>query len=150
MVAEVLGVEVNISDDGLDLIRQYEQLRLKAYLPTPNDVWTIGYGHTKGVKEGDTCTEEQAIEWLREDCREAESCLERLVHVPLAQNEFDALVSLIFNIGCGAFKASTMLRLLNARDYESAKEQFRRWNRQGNKELAGLTRRRASEERMFG
>lgn len=141
---------MNVSDAGLELIRGYEQLRTKAYLPTPDDVWTLGYGHTAGVKEGDTCTEAQALEWLREDCAEAEQCLERSVKVPLAQNEYDALVSLIFNIGCGAFKASTMLRLLNARDYDGASGQFRRWNRQAGKELAGLTRRRASEERMFG
>lgn len=141
---------MNVSSDGLDLIRSYESLRLKAYLPTPNDVWTLGYGHTKGVKEGDTCTEEQALEWLREDCSDAEKCIETHVHVPLAQNEFDALVSLIFNIGCGAFRASTMLRLLNARDYEGCRDQFQRWNRQAGKELAGLTRRRAQESRMFG
>ena len=141
---------MKVSQEGLELIKSYEQLALKAYLPTPDDVWTNGYGHTQFVKEGDTCTEEQALEWLKQDCEWAEDCINNSVRVPLAQNEFDALVSLVFNIGCGAFKASTMLRLLNARDYEGAKSQFARWNRQNHKELAGLTRRRATEERMFG
>jgi len=142
--------EMKISDEGLELIKSYERLILGAYMPTPNDVPTIGYGHTKGVKMGDTCTPEQADTWLREDCEEAEACIAKHVTVPLMQNEFDALVSLVFNIGCGAFKASTLLRLLNANDFDAAQEQFKRWNKQAGKELAGLTRRRADEERMFG
>lgn len=141
---------MNISEAGFDLIRQYEQLRLTAYMPTPDDVPTIGYGHTQFVKMGDNCTEAQAEIWLRQDCAWAEDCVNNSVRVPLAQNEFDALVSFVFNIGCPKFKASTLLKLLNARDYEGAKTQFARWNKQDGKELAGLTRRRATEERMFG
>lgn len=140
---------MKISNAGLDLIKSYEQLRLEAYMPTPDDVPTIGYGHTKGVKMGDSCTEEQALEWLREDCAEAEECVSKFVRVPLTQNEFDALVSLTFNIGCGAFKGSTLLKLLNSHDYDGAAAQFPRWNKQSGKELAGLTRRRADERRMF-
>lgn len=140
---------MKISDAGLDLIKAYEKLRLEAYMPTPDDVPTIGYGHTRGVKMGDTCTEEQALEWLREDCSEAESCVNRFVRVPMTQNEFDALVSLTFNIGCGAFKGSTLLKLLNNADFDGAAAQFPRWNKQAGKELAGLTRRRNDERRMF-
>lgn len=140
---------MNISEAGLDLIKSFESFQAKAYMPTAEDVPTIGYGHTAFVKMGDTCTEAQACLWLREDCAGAEKCVGDNVRVPLNQNEFDALVSLVFNIGCGAFKSSTLLRLLNARDYDGASDQFRRWNRQAGKELAGLTSRRAAEERMF-
>lgn len=140
---------MKISAAGLALIKSFESLELKAYLPTDKDVPTIGYGHTQFVKMGDTCTETQAEQWLREDCAWAEDCVTNGVHVDLSQNEFDALVSLVFNIGCTAFKNSTLLKLLNANDKEGAMGQFRRWNRQAGQELAGLTRRRAAEERMF-
>ena len=140
---------MKISDEGLELIKEYERLVLGAYMPTPKDVPTIGYGHTKGVKMGDTCTPLQADTWLREDCEEAERCIAKYVTVPLMQNEFDALVSFVFNVGCGAFAGSTMLKLLNAGDYDAAALQFRRWNKQARTVLAGLTRRRTDEERLF-
>lgn len=140
---------MKISDAGLDLIKSFEGLRLKAYKPTQDDVFTIGYGHTKNVGEGDTCDDEQATEWLREDCYTAEQCVTKYVRVPITQNEFDALVSLAFNIGCGAFSGSTLLKLLNSHDYDAAAAQFPRWNKQAGKELAGLTRRRLAEKEMF-
>ena len=140
---------MNVSQVGIDLIKQYETLRLKAYMPTPNDVPTIGYGHTHGVKMGDICTEDQADEWLRQDCAFAESCIDDNVTVPLQQNEFDALVSFIFNVGCGAFKVSTMLKMINDGDLDSASQQFARWNKQKGQVLAGLTRRRADEKELF-
>jgi len=140
---------VKISDEGLDLIKSFEGLRLEAYMPTPDDVPTIGHGHTKGVTMGMTCTGLQADQWLREDCAEAEECVNKFVRVPLAQNEFDALVSLTFNIGCGAFKGSTLLKLLNNADFDGASLQFLRWNKQAGKELAGLTRRRLAEKELF-
>ena len=140
---------MKISQAGIDLIKSFEGLELKAYMPTAEDVPTIGFGHTQFVKMGDTCTETQAEAWLREDVEWAEDCVNNNVKVDLAQNEFDAVVSLVFNIGCTAFRTSTMLKLLNAKDLEGAKNQFRRWNRQKGEELAGLTRRRAAEERMF-
>ena len=140
---------MKISDEGLALIKSFEGLRLEAYMPTPDDVPTIGYGHTKGVQMGDSCTEEQATEWLREDCADAEECVNKFVRVPLAQNEFDALVSLTFNIGCGAFKGSTLLKLLNNADYDGAAAQFPRWSKQAGNTLAGLVRRREAERRMF-
>lgn len=140
---------MKISDAGIDLIKEYERLVLGAYMPTPDDVPTIGWGHTKGVQMGDTCTPLQADTWLREDCEDAENCVNKHVIVPITQNEFDALVSLTFNIGCGNFKGSTLLKLLNSADYDGAAAQFRRWNRQAGKVLAGLTRRRTDEEKLF-
>ena len=142
---------MNISDTGLRLITEFEGLRLAAY-PDPGtggEPWTIGVGHTGGVHLGDTCTEEQAMDWLRSDVRYAESAVEHLVKVPLDQGQFDALVSFVFNCGQGAFGQSTMLRLLNAGDYDGASRQFGRWNKAGNQELPGLTRRRAAEAKLF-
>lgn len=140
---------MNISDAGLNLIKSFEALRLKAYKPTPDDVWTIGYGHTKNVGDGDTCTDGQALNWLREDLGWVESCINKNVKIPLVQNEFDALCSLVFNIGCTAFAGSTLLKLLNNADYDGASAQFGRWNKQEGKELATLTRRREAERELF-
>lgn len=137
------------SDAGLGLIKQFEGCRLDAYMPTPDDVPTIGYGHTLGVKMGDTCTQEQATEWLRADVAGAERCANNSVAVALTQSQFDALVSFVFNLGCGALRSSTLLKLLNQGDDAGAALQFGRWNHQGNKELAGLTRRRAAETELF-
>lgn len=120
----------HIADPGLDIIKESELMRLVAYLPTPNDVPTIGWGHTAGVKLGDKCTVQQAAQWLREDCAWAEREVNRLVTVPLNQNQFDALVSLVFNIGSGNFASSTLLRKLNAGDYAGAANEFPRWNKQ--------------------
>ena len=140
---------MKISQAGIDLIKRYETLRLKAYLPTPNDVPTLGWGHTDCVTLDDTCTEEQAEEWLRQDCVWAEDCVNRHVTVPLQQNEFDALVSLVFNIGGTNFIKSTLLRLLNDGDLDGASEQFLRWDKQKGATLAGLTRRRKEEKELF-
>lgn len=134
---------------GLALIKGYEKLRLVAYLPTADDVPTIGYGHTRGVKMGDTCTEPQALEFLRQDCADAEWAINTRVTVPLNQCQFDALVSLVFNIGGSNFAASTLLRKLNAGDYAGAADQFPRWNKQKGKVLNGLTERRGRERALF-
>ena len=139
---------MNIGDRGLALIKSFEGLRLEAYLDSVG-VPTIGYGHTKDVQMGDTCTEEQADEWLREDCADAEECVNSAVSVPLTQNEFDALVSFVFNLGCGALRRSTLLRLLLDSDYDGAAAQFHRFNKAGGQPLAGLTRRRAAEAKLF-
>jgi lysozyme len=118
-------------------------------MPTPNDVPTIGWGHTKGVKMGDSCTIMQADEWLREDCRDAENEVNRCVRAIITQNQFDALVSFVFNIGGPNFRASTLLSKLNSGDYAGAAAQFPRWNKQGGVVLNGLTRRRAQEMALF-
>lgn len=138
-----------VGDAGLEIIKDSEKLRLKAYMPTPNDVPTIGYGHTAGVKMGMTWTEGQAEQGLREDCQDAELRVNGHVSVPLNQNQFDALVSFVFNVGGGAFASSTLLRHLNAGRYQEAADQFPRWNKQAGKVLKGLTIRRARERELF-
>lgn len=140
------------SDRGLEFIKHHEGLETKAY-PDPGSAdghpWTIGVGHTKGVKRGDTCTVEQAMEWLRDDVVGAEAAVLRLVTVALTQDEFDALVSFVFNVGAGAFEGSTLLRRLNAGDYDGAAAQFKRWNKNDGRVMAGLTTRREAEAKLF-
>lgn len=136
------------SQKGIDLIKKFEGCRLEAY-KCPAGIWTIGYGHTKGVKDGQIITQEQAEEFLREDLRIFEQTVESCVKVPLSQNQFDALVSFCYNCGSGALKTSTLLRLLNEGKYSSAADQFLRWNKAGGKVLVGLTRRREEEREMF-
>lgn len=134
---------------NIDKIKEHEGLRLEAYLPTPNDVWTIGYGHTSTAKKGMVISEEQAEALLRKDIAWVEDAINKNVVVPLNQNQYDALASLIYNIGAGAFSKSTLLRLLNTGDYEGAANQFPRWNKQKGKVLKGLTRRREEERQLF-
>lgn len=137
-----------ISSIGLALIKKREALRLKAYLDT-GGVPTIGYGHTHGVKLGDVCTQEQAERWLEGDASIAELAVNNLVRVSLNQNQFDALVCFVFNIGVAAFAASTLLRKLNASDYEGAANQFGRWIYDNGKVVSGLVNRRAAERDLF-
>ena len=137
-----------ISKNGLDLIKHFESLQLKAYKCSAN-VWTIGYGHTKNVKEGDRISQDQANCFLMQDLYSVERAIIRLVKVKLNQNQFDALCSLIFNIGISAFNKSTLLAKLNTGDYVGAAEQFRRWNKVNNVVMAGLVRRRQAEEDLF-
>lgn len=142
---------MNVSDEGLIFIMQHEGMKLNAY-PDPatgGDPWTIGIGHTTGVRSGDTCTQEQAMEWLREDCVTAEKCIANSVKVALTQPQYDALVSLIFNIGCGNFGKSTLLRHLNEGDDAAAADQFLVWNKAAGHVMAGLTNRREAEKELF-
>src|SRR5574343_1083814 len=111
---------MRVSQSGIDLIKRFEGLRLEAY-PDPasgGEPWTIGYGTTRTpagpVTPGMTITQAQAEEYLRDDLRFFESRINDLVKVPLSQAQFDALVSLTYNIGAGAFERSTLLRELNA------------------------------------
>jgi lysozyme len=139
---------MTISDDGLALIKSAEGLRLSAYL-CPANVWTIGYGTTRGVKAGQAISAIKAEELLREDVRQFERAVSEAVDVPITQGQFDALVSLVYNIGTGAFKKSTLLRLLNQSRYAEAAAQFARWNKGGGKVLPGLVKRRAAERKLF-
>ena len=136
------------SQKGIDLIKKFEGCRLEAYR-CPAGVWTIGYGHTKGVQNGLKITQAQAEEFLREDLRIYEQAVESCVKVPLSQNQFDALVSFCYNCGGEALRTSTLLRLLNESKYSEAGEQFLRWNKAGGKVLVGLTRRREEEKEMI-
>lgn len=144
---------MKIGAAGLDLIKSYEQLRLVAYSATPEEfkrgIWTIGWGHISGVKKGDTCTEAEAEQFLRDDLEDSEGGIYSLVRVQLNQNQYDALVSLVFNIGRGAFASSTLLKKLNLSDYAGASDQFLRWDKQAGVVLKGLTRRRAEEQALF-
>jgi lysozyme len=140
------------SDMGLAMIRHHEGCETEAYPDPGSDdghPWTIGVGHTQGVKKGDTCTVAQATEWLREDVHDAEAAVLRLAKVPLTQAQFDSLVSFVFNVGTKAFADSTLLRMLNSGDYFGAAVQFERWNKNDGRVMAGLTRRRKAERDVF-
>lgn len=137
-----------ISEAGIELIKHFEGLRLMAY-SDPVGVWTIGYGHTRTAVAGKTVTEAEAEVLLREDLDRFERCVSQQVTVPLEQNEFDALVSFAFNLGCGALSRSTLLRLLNASDKRAAADELNRWVHAGGQRLAGLVRRREAERRLF-
>ncbi len=139
---------MKISQSGIELIKRFEGLRLDSY-DDGVGVWTIGYGHTSGVQPGQSITQEQADQFLRDDLEWVETCIERHVKTPLSQPQYDALCSLIYNIGAGAFSLSTLLKKLNAGDMAGASEQFARWNRGGGRVLDGLTRRRAAERALF-
>ena len=139
---------VQISEEGVTLIRYFEGCSLDAYL-CPAGVWTIGYGHTNEVKEGDTIDQEAAEAFLIEDLETFEQAVARLVKVPLTQQQFDALVSFTFNLGAGNLAASTLLRKLNNYQYTEVPEQLMLWVRAGGKVLDGLVKRRAAEAAMF-
>lgn len=126
-------------------IAKQEDFRPVAYLPTPDDVPTIGFGTTEGVKKGDTITVPKAMARALSDVQKFEGALKKCVTVPLHQYEYDAYVSLEYNIGSSAFCSSTLVRKLNASDYEGACTEIKRWNRQGKKVLPGLTNRREAE-----
>ena len=136
---------------GQDLTERFEQCRLMAYhgAADPPDVWTIGWGHTFGVVEGMTCTQEQADQWLREDEAAAIADVNTFVAVPLTQGQFDSLVDFAFNLGRGALNNSTLLKDLNAGDYMAAAKEFEKWDHAGGKVVAGLLRRRLAEENEF-
>lgn len=136
------------SERGIELIKKHEGLRLNAYL-CPAGVWTIGYGTTSGVEKGDKITKEQAESLLRNDLEVFENAVTMAVRVPITQNQFDALVSFAYNVGTGALRSSTLMRMLNAGDYAGAAAQFKRWNKADGKELPGLTKRRADEAILF-
>ena len=140
------------SANGINMICGFEGLELKAY-DDGVGVWTIGYGTTiiNGikVKKGDTCTIEQAKSYMAQDLKKFESAVDTSVKVTINQNQFDALVSLAYNIGTSAFKSSTLLKKLNAKDYKGAAAQFDRWNRASGKVMQGLVNRRAKERKLF-
>lgn len=112
-------------------------------------IWTCGYGHTAGVKDGDTCTKDQAQEWLAEDVQNAENAVNTYVTVPLTQNQFDALVSFTYNVGAGSLQHSTLLKLLNAGENMGAASQFLAWNHINGQLSKGLMARRVAERNLF-
>ena len=140
------------SNACLDLIREFEGLRLKAY-PDPasgGEPWTIGYGHTAGVRSGDECSGLQADHWLAGDALAASQAVLRMVHVPLEQCQFDALTSWVFNLGERRCAGSTLVRMLNlGMTAERTADQFLLWVRGGGRVMPGLVRRRQAERAMF-
>lgn len=139
---------MNISQEGLALIKKFEGCRLKAYRCSAN-VLTIGYGHTGGVKEDDNISQPEADELLKEDIAKFEEYVNDNVIVELKQYQFDALVAWTFNLGPGNLRESTMLKKLNDADYTSVPFEMRRWNKAGGKTLDGLIRRRQAEGLLF-
>ena len=139
---------MKISQEGLSLIKKFEGCRLEAYYCS-GGVLTIGYGHTGGVKESDTITQEEAEKLLRADVFKFEEYVEDNVMVELDQGQFDALVAWTFNLGPGNLRESTMLKRLNEADYASVPSEMKRWNKAGGKTLDGLIRRRNAEALLF-
>ena len=145
--------DLTISKNGLSMIASFEGFEPKAYY-CPAGVLTIGYGHTgtnaqgQELKEGDTVNHEQAMRLLYEDVLWAEDAVNEQ-RLNLTQNQFDALVSFVFNVGATAFAHSTLLKKLKSCDFEDAADEFLRWNKAGGKVLRGLTARREAERELF-
>lgn len=145
---------MRISDNGIFLIKDFEAFVPLAYNLKDSNIpgkilWTVGYGHTSTAYEGMTVTEEEARELLRRDLNEAERCVNSYVSVKLNQNQFDALVSFVFNVGCPAFRGSTLLRRLHAGEIEKIPFELNKWIYDNGKVLNGLIRRRATEGELF-
>jgi lysozyme len=138
--------EMKTSDAGIKFLGQHEGCKLTAYQDT-RGIWTIGYGHTPS-KEGETITQEQAEALLSLDVRSVERCIAVHCRAILTQPMFDALVSLVYNIGCGHFRDSTLLAMLNRGDYTGAADQFLAWSRAGSNPFA-LSPRRKDERFLF-
>lgn len=136
------------SKQGVQLTEYFEGCDLHSYKDQVG-VWTIGYGHTRNVIEGMSCTKEQAETWLFEDIRLCEVFVNENVIVSLTQSQYDALVDFCFNLGCNALKCSTLLQLLNKSNFEAAANEFEKWDHAGGKVVAGLLRRRKAEEAEF-
>ena len=137
-----------ISQEGIELIKKFEGCELKSYRCSA-DVLTIGYGHTKGVTEGMEIDKDEAENLLANEMLEYENYINDNVEVELEQNQFDALVCWVYNLGVGSLRSSTMLTVLNDGDYKGVPAQIKRWNRAGGKVLDGLIRRRNAEAAMF-
>ncbi|MNS43643.1 Lysozyme RrrD [compost metagenome] len=155
-VADMLGIAIDqmvVSLFGVDLICSLEGKRLFAY-DDGVGVWTIGFGTTVypngiKVKKGDTCTEAQAKAYMAQDLKKFEAAVNNAVKIPLNQNQFDALVSLSYNIGTDAFSKSTLVKKLNANNIRGAADQFDVWVNAGGKRMQGLVNRRAKEKALF-
>ena len=143
-----LGIgALGISATVLVSIALHEGYREEAYKDAVG-IPTVGYGETAGIKMGDRTTPERALVTLLSSANRHADAIRECIHVPLYQHEFDAYVSLAYNIGAGNFCRSTLVKKLNAKDYAGACQEIRRWNRAGGKVLAGLTKRREKEYRL--
>lgn len=140
---------------ALNTIQQFEGLKLKAYKDSVG-IWTVGFGNIfnldtgNPIKEGDEISLETAERWLKIEVDNLQAKMKKVITIPLNDNQWTALTSLAYNIGFGAFKRSTLLRLLNAgASKEEVAKQFLRWNKAGGKEVKGLTNRRQAESNLF-
>lgn len=142
---------MRLSAYGLNLIKGFEGLRLEAYKPIESEKYfTIGYGHYGAdVRQGEKITQEQATSLLEKDLEGFEACVNSHVHVPLNQNQYDALVSFCYNVGQSAFSTSTLLELLNEKNYQGASLEFPLWVHDGGKVIQGLVTRRKAEQELF-
>ena len=140
------------SPAAINLIKEFESLRLDAYL-CPAGVWTIGWGHTDGVREGLRITAELAEEFLRRDVEEVDQGLAKLIHAPLTQGQHDALVSLCFNLRGGAQRlpaiAPRLVAKIHQGDFAGAANELLDIDRANGQVLPGLVRRRAAERALF-
>ena len=141
-------VLMNLGYNGTKILKFFEGCRLTAYQDSVG-VWTIGYGHTKGVYDGMTITQEEAEQMLLTELEEYEGYVEKYVTVPLTQNQFDALVVWVYNLGPTNFRRSTLLKELNSGNYTAAGNEITKWNKAGGKVLAGLVKRREAEAELF-
>lgn len=141
---------MKISKQGIKLIKKFEGFKPYTYL-CPANILTIGYGHTRGVRLGQTCTEEEAEQFLKEDLELAEAEVNKVAEkVDLTQGQFDSLVSFTFNIGAGNFQTSTLRRkVLNNPADPSIKAEFGKWVYVRGKVNQGLQRRRLEESRLY-
>lgn len=139
---------MQISQEGLALIKKFEGCELEAY-KCPAGVWTIGYGHTKDVKEGDKINKDEANYLLQEEMIEFESYIDDMVEVELNQSQYDALCAWVYNLGPSNLGSSTLLKVLNEGKYEEVPQQIKRWNKANGEVLTGLIRRREAEALLF-
>ena len=139
---------MKLGEKGTEILKYFEGCKLTAYQDSVG-VWTIGYGHTKGVYDGMTITQDQAEQMLLSELEEYEGYIKDMVTVPLTQNQFDALVVWVYNLGPTNFRNSTLLKELNAGNYNAAGQEITRWNKAGGKVLAGLVKRREAEAQLF-
>jgi lysozyme len=143
---------MDISENGLNFIKQFEGYRDAAYQDSVG-VWTIGYGSTitngVHVQEGDTCTDDQAMGYLHADVAKFVDGINDLLQTDVNQNQFDAMVSFTYNVGLGNFTNSSLLRKVNEGDFDGAADEFLKWNHAGGRVIEGLTRRREAERALF-
>ena len=139
---------MQISQEGLALIKKFEGCELEAY-KCPAGVWTIGYGHTKDVKEGDKINKDEANYLLQEEMIEFERYIDDMVEVELNQSQYDALCAWVYNLGPSNLGSSELLKVLNEGKYEEVPQQIKRWNKANGEVLTGLIRRREAEALLF-
>lgn len=136
------------ADVAASLVREFEGLRLDAYL-CPANIPTIGYGHTGGVQLGMQISKEKAEQLLSEDLCRFQHEVTKLVHVPVTEGQFIAILDFVFNLGVFKFSGSTLLRKINLSDFVGAAREFPRWKYSNAKVLPGLVKRRAREKELF-